>query len=64
VDGETGFLLPVGDVAAMAEAARRLLTDDVRWADMSRLARERARTCFTLDRTVDRYEATYRRVLG
>jgi N-acetyl-alpha-D-glucosaminyl L-malate synthase BshA len=63
-DGETGFLLPVGDVAAMAEAARRLLTDDVRWADMSRLARERARTCFTLDRAVDRYEATYRRVLG
>jgi N-acetyl-alpha-D-glucosaminyl L-malate synthase BshA len=63
-DGETGFLLPAGDVAAMAEATRRLLTDDVRWADMSRLARERARTCFTLDRAVDRYEATYRRVLG
>lgn len=63
-DGETGFLLPMGNVAAMAEAATRLLTDDVLWADMSRLARERARTCFALDRAVDRYEATYRRVLG
>jgi L-malate glycosyltransferase len=63
-DGETGFLLPMGDVAGMAEATGRLLRDDVLWADLSRLARERARTCFALDRAVDRYEATYRRVLG
>lgn len=63
-DGETGFLTPVGDVAAMAETTARLLMDDRRWAEMSRLARERARTCFGLDRSVDRYEAVYRRVLG
>lgn len=63
-DGETGFLAPVGDVAAMAEAAGRLLSDDVLWGRMSGLARERARTCFAVDRAVDRYEATYQRVLG
>jgi hypothetical protein len=63
-DGETGILLPPGDVAAMAESATRLLTDDVLWADMSRLAHRRARTCFALDRAADRYEANYRRVLG
>ncbi len=63
-DGETGFLAPVGDVEAMAEAAGRLLTNEVLWSRMSGLARERARTCFAVDRAVDRYEAVYRRVLG
>jgi L-malate glycosyltransferase len=63
-DGETGFLAPVGDVPALAECARRLLIDDALHETMSRLARERAETCFSLGPAVDRYEAVYRRVLG
>jgi len=62
-DGETGFLAAVGDVPAMAEAVRRLVTDDDLWGTMSRLARERAETCFGQASAVDRYEAVYRRVL-
>jgi L-malate glycosyltransferase len=64
VDGETGFLAPVGDVAAMAEATRRLLTDHALHQTMSRLARRRVEASFRLDPAVDRYEAVYRRVLG
>jgi N-acetyl-alpha-D-glucosaminyl L-malate synthase BshA len=63
-DGETGFLAPVGDVIAMAEAARRLLTDRPLHQTMSLLARRRVEESFQLDPAVDRYEALYRRVLG
>lgn len=63
-DGETGFLAPVGDIAALAECTRRLLTDHALHQTMSRLARERAEKCFGLAPAVDRYEALYRRVLG
>jgi len=64
VDGETGFLAAAGDVASMTTHARRLLTDEVLRQRMSHAARHLAVTRFRLSPAVDRYEATYRRVLG
>ena len=43
-DGEVGFLRPVGDVAAMAEAAARLLADEPLRRAMGAAARRRAET--------------------
>ena len=64
VDGETGFLAPAGDVAAMAAHARRLLFDEDLRRRMSRAARHAAETRFRLGPAVDRYLAVYRRVLA
>ena len=63
-DGETGVLCPLGDVAAMAAAARRLLDDAPLRGRFSAAARRRADTQFRRDPTVDRYLDVYRRVLG
>jgi len=64
-DGETGFLVPVGNVEEMARQVRRLLTDRGFFhARMSRAARSRAETHFQLEPAVDRYQAAYRRAIS
>jgi L-malate glycosyltransferase len=63
-DGETGFLLPVGDVGAMAEAASLLLTDAPRRRAMGEAGRRRAVERFGQDAVVGRYRAIYERVTG
>jgi len=63
-DGETGTLLPVGDVAAMADAAVAILRDDRRWRAMSESAARDARERFALDRIVADYERLYRDALA
>jgi N-acetyl-alpha-D-glucosaminyl L-malate synthase BshA len=63
-DGATGLLCPMGDVPAMAAAARRLLDDAPLRARLGAAARRRAETEFRLDPAVDRYLAVYRRVLA
>ena len=62
-EGETGFLLPVGDVDGMAAAAIALLRDKARWQAMSTLAAADARERFSLDAIVSDYEAFYRYTL-
>ena len=62
--GETGFLAPVGDVAAMAAHVVWLLADRTRWQRMSNAARARVQRLFQTDAAVDAYEAVYRAVLG
>ncbi len=62
-DGETGLLCPVGDVAAMTAAARRLLDDAALRGRFSAAARRRAETQFRRDPAVDGYLDVYRRVL-
>jgi N-acetyl-alpha-D-glucosaminyl L-malate synthase BshA len=62
-DGETGALLPVGDVTGMAAAAIDLLGDPAAWAAFSTLAAEDARARFSLDAVVAQYEAFYTRAL-
>jgi N-acetyl-alpha-D-glucosaminyl L-malate synthase BshA len=64
VDGECGFLFPVGDVEAMARAAHDLLVDPPRRRAMGEAGRLRAVTVFSQDAVVGRYRAIYERVTG
>lgn len=57
--GETGFLSPVGDVAAMAAHARALLDAPARLAAMGAAAAADARARFALDAVLAQYEALY-----
>ena len=62
-NGETGFLCEVGDVAGMAAASLRILSDRKRWTEMSRLAAADARERFSRDAIVTKYESLYRESL-
>jgi N-acetyl-alpha-D-glucosaminyl L-malate synthase BshA len=62
--GVDGYLEPMGDVAAMAADAVKLLRDEDLRLTMGDAARERALTTFAEGPIVDQYEALYRRVLG
>ena len=62
-DGEVGFLCPLGDVAAMAARARRLLDDPVRRREMSAAARRWAERNFRPEPAVDSYLRVYRRAV-
>ncbi|MCB1057829.1 MAG: N-acetyl-alpha-D-glucosaminyl L-malate synthase BshA [Acidobacteria bacterium] len=60
--GETGFLYPVGDVDAMADAAIELLEDPQRHEGFAEAARRQALDRFTQDAVVERYRRVYERV--
>jgi len=62
--GETGFLLPVGDVDGMARAALELLTDKERHREFGERARQQALERFSQDVVVEQYREIYRGVLG
>ncbi|MDX1495701.1 MAG: N-acetyl-alpha-D-glucosaminyl L-malate synthase BshA [Longimicrobiales bacterium] len=62
--GESGFLLEVGDVDAMADAGARLLTDDALHDATAEKARAAAVERFSAEAVVPRYEEYYRRVAG
>ena len=64
LDGETGFLAPLGDVATMAACVGRLFDDEPLRARMAAAARRRAVTVFQVEPGVEAYAAVYRRVLG
>ncbi len=61
-DNETGYLLPVGDVKAMADRAVKILTDPDLWRQMSGQAVKHAGQNFHIDRIVREYEQCYRKV--
>jgi N-acetyl-alpha-D-glucosaminyl L-malate synthase BshA len=63
-EGETGFLLPVGDVAGMAERAIELLRNDDLRHRMGKRAREVAIEKFDEEKIVPRYREMYERVIG
>lgn len=58
-DGETGFLRAVGDISGMAEAGLSILADRTRWKTMSELGAADARSRFSLDAIVSKYEHLY-----
>lgn len=64
VDGETGFLVPPGDAAALARAIGALLDDPGRAAAMGKAGRERALSRFPVERAVARFEGIYVEVAG
>jgi mannosyltransferase len=62
-DGETGVLVPPGDVGALIAALELLMRDPQRAAEMGRRARTRVTAEFSIDAEVARIAAVYRRVL-
>jgi len=64
VDGECGYLRPVGDVAGMAQAVLRLLQDDDHRREQGEAGRCRAVQLFGQAAVVGRYRALYERVTG
>jgi len=63
IEGETGYLAPVGAVDQMAERAIAVLRDDAAHRRMSRRAAEWALD-FSAERVVPRYEQLYETLLG
>jgi N-acetyl-alpha-D-glucosaminyl L-malate synthase BshA len=63
-DGETGFLHPVGDTAAMAEDGVRILSDPDLWMRLSQAGRSAAVERFAADLIVPEYEQFYQDVLA
>jgi len=61
--GETGYLVPVGDVAGMARRAIEVLSDRTLHASMSAAARRLAVEEYEASRVVPMYEAFYERLL-
>jgi len=61
--GETGFLLPVGDIEGMAARTLEILKDDERRSEMGLAGRRRVEALFDADRIVSRYEDVYERAL-
>lgn len=62
-NGETGFVLPIGDVSGMAEKAIMLLSDEVLLKEFKINAKERAYT-FDMKKVLPLYEQLYYSVLG
>lgn len=63
-DKVSGFLLPVGDVDGMADAALELIRDDEKWTRFSKEARRRAVEEFPTEGIVSRYRKLYEKTLG
>jgi len=61
VDGETGFLVPPGDVDAICSRLNLLLNDRELYAAMSQAARRRAKT-YSLTAMTDRFDVIYQQV--
>lgn len=63
VEGESGFLLPVGDVDGMARRALTLLRNPEMLRQFKKNARQRAHEHFSADAIVAQYEDFYRNLL-
>ncbi|MCM2374830.1 GT4 family glycosyltransferase PelF [Aporhodopirellula aestuarii] len=59
VDGETGLLVPAGDVVALADAIVELNQHAEAAAEMGRQGRKRVEQHFTIERMVHEYERLY-----
>ena len=63
VDGETGFLLPPGDIAGFAARLDAMVEAPDRFREMGARGRARAEKLFSADRIVGQYLEVYRRVI-
>jgi glycosyltransferase involved in cell wall biosynthesis len=63
IDGETGFLVKVGDRVGFQQFADRLLADRDLAQRMGTAGRERMRQHFSIDRMVSQYARLYRELL-
>lgn len=62
-DGTSGLLVPPQNPERLAEAIMTLANDAERRRTMGRAARERAESCFTVDRMVQETIQLYQRLL-
>ncbi len=62
IDGDTGLLVPPGDVDALVAALEQLMLDPARAEDMGRRARQRVIAEFSLAAEAERIFAVYREV--
>jgi mannosyltransferase len=62
-DGQTGVLVPAGDVGALIAALEPLMRDPEGAAEMGRRARERVTAEFSVEAEAARITAVYRKVL-
>jgi glycosyltransferase involved in cell wall biosynthesis len=63
-DRETGFLVPPGDAAALADSIGRLVPEQILMDAMGERGRERVEQLFTLERMAARNEEFYYDLLG
>ena len=64
VEGQTGYLVPVGDRAALARAAQRIIDNRNLATQLGQAARHRMAAEFSLAAMIDRYAELYAEVLG
>jgi glycosyltransferase involved in cell wall biosynthesis len=64
LDGITGFLVPPGDVEALAQRVRRLLGDDATAEQMGRAGRRRVETEFSMDAMIAGFSSLYDGLAG
>ena len=64
IDGGGGLLVPARDAGQLAAAMLALAADPQRRAALAAAGRRRLETAFTIDRMVDEYVGTYRRLLS
>jgi len=62
-DGESGFLVPLGDTDALVEAMQKLIDDRELRERFGRVGRERAKS-FTAKEVVPRFEQIYQRLIN
>ncbi|MDX2033113.1 MAG: N-acetyl-alpha-D-glucosaminyl L-malate synthase BshA [Blastocatellia bacterium] len=63
LDGETGFLVPIGDISAIAERAIDILSDEPRRRRMGARGRAWAVERFNTETVIPEYERLYERVI-
>jgi phosphatidylinositol alpha-1,6-mannosyltransferase len=63
-DGQTGLLVPAGNVAALGAALSELLADPVRAAALGTAGRRRVEAGFTIEHLARRFEALYTEAIG
>ena len=63
-DGQTGFLLPVGEISRMAQKALELLSQTEEYAAFQKASRERAARFFDSELIIPQYEAFYQEILN
>lgn len=64
LDGETGILVPMGEIEPLAAAMLKLWREPERARQMGKLGRERVKREFTIEATARRVEAVWEELIG
>ena len=63
-DGQTGFVVPVGERAGLARYAHKILEDPELGRRLGTAGRQRILADFTVESMVEKHAALYRELLG